>query len=283
MTEPKVEFRGWRIPGPIPPGARDGGPAVSPGETLDALSGHFRIFQLEKGHRFSTDDILTAWYGTSFAPTVSTALDLGSGIGTVAMLAAWRLPGARFVTVEAQAESIALARKSVEWNGLSERFELREGDFRDSKIIRPDERFDLVLGSPPYFPLGTGIEGDHPQKIACRFEVRGDIRDYCRVAAEHLQPGGVFACVFPVNPPEQHGRVREAARAAGLTIVRWRPVIFRAGEPPLIGLFLMIRATDLPEWMRERTWSEPELVIRDENGGIHPEYSAVKLSFGFPP
>jgi tRNA1Val (adenine37-N6)-methyltransferase len=283
MTEPKTEFRGWRIPGPISPGVRGGGPAVGPGETLDALSGHFRIFQLEKGHRFSTDDILTAWYGTSFAPTVSTALDLGSGIGTVAMLAAWRLPGARFVTIEAQAESIALARKSVEWNGLTERFELREGDFRDSKIIRPEERFDLVLGSPPYFPLGTGIEGDHPQKIACRFEVRGDIRDYCRVAAEHLQPGGVFACVFPVNPPEQHNRVREAARVAGLTIIRWRPVIFRAGEPPLIGLFLMMNAADLPESMRERTWKEPALTIRDENGAIHPEYSAVKLSFGFPP
>jgi tRNA1Val (adenine37-N6)-methyltransferase len=283
MTEPKTEFRGWRIPGPISPGVRGGGPAVGPGETLDALSGHFRIFQLEKGHRFSTDDILTAWYGTSFAPTVSTALDLGSGIGTVAMLGAWRLPGARFVTIEAQAESIALARKSVEWNGLTERFELREGDFRDSKIIRPEERFDLVLGSPPYFPLGTGIEGDHPQKIACRFEVRGDIRDYCRVAAEHLQPGGVFACVFPVNPPEQHNRVREAARVAGLTIIRWRPIIFRAGEPPLIGLFLMMRAVDLPDWMRERTWTEPALTVRDETGAIHPEYSAVKLSFGFPP
>ena len=128
MTEPKSEFRGWKIPGPIPPGALGRGPDAAQGETLDALSGHFRIFQLEKGHRFSTDDILTAWYGTSFAPTVSTALDLGSGIGTVAMLAAWRLPGVRFVTVEAQAESVALARKSVEWNGLTDRVELRDGD-----------------------------------------------------------------------------------------------------------------------------------------------------------
>ena len=181
MTEPKSEFRGWKIPGPIPPGALGNGPFVSPGETLDALSGHFRIFQLQNGHRFSTDDILTAWYGTSFAPTVCTALDLGSGIGTVAMLAAWRLRGAQFVTIEAQPESVALARKSIEWNGLMDRMGLRVGDFRDEKMFQPDERFDLVLGSPPYFPLGTGVEGDHPQKIDCRFEVRGDIRDYSRI------------------------------------------------------------------------------------------------------
>ena len=283
MTEPKSEFRGWKIPGPLPPGALGRGPAAAQGETLDALSGHFRIFQLETGHRFSTDDILTAWYGTSFAPTVSTALDLGSGIGTVAMLAAWRLPGVRFVTVEAQAESVALARKSVEWNGLTDRVELRDGDFRDEHIFSPDEKFDLVLGSPPYFPLGTGIEGDHPQKIACRFELRGQIRDYCKVAAGKMRAGGLFACVFPVNLPEQHQRVRVAAAEAGLTIVRWRPVVFREPEAPLIGLFAMMRATDLPEWMRDRTWQEPALNIRDKSGAIHPEYSAVKLSFGFPP
>src|SRR5262249_35594590 len=133
MKEVKTEFRGWRIPGPIPPGALSE-QQVEPGETLDALSGHFRIFQLENGHRFSTDDILTAWYGTTLAPTVSTALDLGSGIGTVAMIAAWRLPGVHFVTVEAQADSVRLARKSIEWNGLGNRFEIREGDFRDPTV-----------------------------------------------------------------------------------------------------------------------------------------------------
>src|SRR5687768_17152224 len=279
----KSEFRGWRIPGPVPPGAGENGPVVGDGETLDSLGGHFRIFQLEKGHRFSTDDILTAWYGTSWAPRVETALDTGSGIGTVAMLAAWRLPGARFVTVEAQVESVALARKSVEWNGLTERIELRVGDFRDEQMFSSDEKFDLVLGSPPYFPPGTGIEGDHPQKIACRFELRGDISDYCKAASLRVAAGGLFACVFPVNPPEQHQRVREAAAAAGLTIVRWRPVVFREPEPPLIGLFAMMRSTDLPDWMRDRTWEEPALTIRDKGGAIHPEYSTVKLSFGFPP
>jgi hypothetical protein len=91
---------------------------VEPHETLDAISGHFRLFQLRDGHRFSTDDILTAWYGTSWCPTARTALDLGSGIGTVGMICAWRLPGANFVTVEAQAESVALARKSARYNGL---------------------------------------------------------------------------------------------------------------------------------------------------------------------
>ena len=283
MPEPKSHFRNWTIPGPIPPGALGRGPETSAEETLDSLGGHFRIFQLANGHRFSTDDVLTAWYGTSWAPLVRTALDLGSGIGTVAILSAWRLPAVRFVTIEAQPESVRLAKKSIAWNGLEDRFAIREGDFREAGILSPEERFDLVLGSPPYFPPGSGIEGDHPQKVACRFEMRGDISDYCEVAARHLAPGALFACVFPINPPEQHARIREAAARAALTIVRCRPVIFREGEPPLIGLFAMLRSADLPDWVRQRTWTEPPLIIRQRDASVHPEYSAVKLSFGFPP
>lgn len=280
-TEP--QFKGWTKPGLVPPGARTGLPAPGPGETLDAISGYFRLFQLENGHRFSTDDVLAAWYGTSWCPQAGTVLDLGSGLGTVGMIAAWRLPGARFVTVEAQEDSVRLARKSAQWNGLEARYEIRQGDFREPSVLKPEENFDLVLGSPPYFPLGSGVEGDHPQKIACRFETRGHVGDYCQVAARHLAPGGFFACVFPVAPEEQHGRVQTAAQEAGLTIVRWRPVVLREHERPLLGLFGMMRAADLPEKIRNQTWAEPPLVIRQRDGLVHPEYAAVKLAFGFPP
>ncbi len=102
-------------------------------------------------------------------------------------------------------------------------------------------------------------------------------------AAKHLTPGGFFASVFQIEPQPQLARVQAAAKAAGLSIVRQRPVIFREGEPPLIGLFGMMSADDLPEWFRGQTWTEPSLTIRTRAGKIHPEYSAVKLSFGFSP
>jgi tRNA1Val (adenine37-N6)-methyltransferase len=275
----ETHFKGWAKPGVVPPGATSNA-QPAPGETLDAISGHFRLYQLSRGHRFSTDDVLTAWYGTTWCPSASRVLDLGSGIGSVGMIAAWRLPGASFVTIEAQSESVALARRSAAYNGLDGRYEIRLGDFRAPGALRDDERFDLVLGSPPYFPPGTGVEGDHPQKVACRFELRGDIADYARVAAAHLTAGGVFACVFP---EEQRQRVEQAARAASLVIVRRRPVVFREGEPPLIGLFAMMRDSDLPERVRGRTWIEPPLVIRAADGSVHPEYAVLKLSIGFPP
>jgi tRNA1(Val) A37 N6-methylase TrmN6 len=274
-------FKGWAKPGIIPPGPASGVPVES-NETLDAISGHFRLFQLRDGHRFSTDDILTAWYGTSWCPTARTALDLGSGIGTVGMICAWRLPGANFVTIEAQNDSATLARKSAQYNGLTGRYEIREGDFRDETLLHPEEKFDLITGSPPYFPLEAGVKSEHPQKFACRFELRGTIADYCAVAARHLAPGGLFACVFP-HEPAQLTRVVAAAREAGLVIIRQRPVIFREGDSPLVALFGLMRADDLPDWFRGQTWEEPPLTIRTRDGKIHPEYSAVKLAIGFPP
>lgn len=277
----ETHFKGWAKPGPVPPGFSSG-VTLETHETLDAISGNFRLFQLREGHRFSTDDILTAWYGTTWCPTAQTALDLGSGIGTVGMICAWRLPGAKFVTIEAQPESVVLARKSARYNGLTERYEIREGDFRTPGILRPDERFDLITGSPPYFPPGSGVESDHPQRLACRFELRGTIVVYCAIASRHLAAGGFFACVFPAET-SQLERIEAGAKSASLVIVRKRPVIFREGEPPLIALFGMMRADDLPGWFRGQTWEEPPLIIRTRTGEIHAEYSAVKLAIGFPP
>jgi tRNA1(Val) A37 N6-methylase TrmN6 len=277
----ETHFKGWAKPGIMPP-ENSTGEKIEPHETLDAISGHFRLFQLRDGHRFSTDDILTAWYGTTWCPAARTALDLGSGIGTVGMICAWRLPGAKFVTVEAQSESVTLAKKSARYNGIESRYEIREGDFRDEKFLRDDEKFDLVTGSPPYFPLGDGVQSEHPQKLACRFELRGNIDDYCMVAAKHLALGGFFACVFP-HEKSQLARVEVAAKKSNLVIVRKRPVIFREGDPALIALFGMMRAEDLPEWFCGQTWTEPDLIIRTRDGKIHPEYSAVKLAIGFPP
>src|SRR5436305_4539527 len=183
-------YRGWRRPGPIPPG----GVEAEEGESRDYICGHFRIFQYEKGHRYSTDDVLTAWYGSTCAPRVERIADLGSGIGSVAIIAAWRLPFAKVVTVEAQEQSIRLARKSIRYNGLEDRVTLLHGDLRD---FASDAPFDLVLGSPPYFPAGSATEATHSQAVPARIEMRGTVADYARTAARGIASGGVLAFVFP--------------------------------------------------------------------------------------
>lgn len=273
MDDPRF-YRGWRRPGPVPPG----GVEPDEGETLDFICGHFRIFQYAKGHRYSTDDVLTAWYGTAHAPRVGRAADLGSGIGSVALISAWRLPGATFCTVEAQEISLRLARKTVRFNGLESRFTLYQGDLRDPAVLANEEPFDLVTGSPPYFPPGTATAAGHEQAIPARIEVRGSVADYTRAAARILAPGGLFAFVFPTL---QLDRALAALEDANLKLIRRRDILFKEGEPPLITLFAASRGEDIPATYEPLV--ELPLTIRRRDGGVDAEYSAIRLSFGFPP
>ena len=267
------DYRGWRRPGPVPPR----GVSVEDGESLDYLCGWFRIFQYERGHRYSTDDVLTAWYATQWAPRVDRAADLGSGIGSVALICAWRLSGATFCTVEAQAMSARLARKSIRYNGVESRFTVYEGDLRSS-ILAAEKPFDLVTGSPPYWPASAATGAAHPQAVPARIEIRGSVFDYAAAAARILATGGMFVFVFPCIQSE---RAEDALASNGLVLLRRRDVVFKEGEPPMISLFGAMRAADLPPG--RKPWMEPPLIIRTKSGSVHPEYAAIRIRFGFPP
>ena len=198
--------------------------------TLDILAGDWRIFQLRTGHRFSADDLLTAWTAVRANPAARQVLDLGAGIGSVGLLALWKLPTTRHLTmVEVQAVSHALACCTVAYNGLAARVTLHRLDLRDW----PGGAFDLVTGSPPYIPVGRGVQPQHPQKAAARFELHGDIFDYCQAAARSLAAQGIFCFCHAADD----ARPEHAIRQAGLTLVHRQEVYFRASLPPRMGLF----------------------------------------------
>lgn len=272
-------FKGWVRPGPTPPGGVD----LEPGETLDGLCGRWRIFQLARGNRFSTDDLLTAWYGTSWCPRAERIADLGSGIGSVALMAAWRCPGAVVHTVEAQPESYRLAQKSIRCNGQQHRVLPRLGDLRDPDLFAGEAPFDLVLGTPPYWPEGCRLPASHPQSVPARLEVRGSIADYARAAARLLAPGGLFACVFP---NDQRERALGALAEADLLCLRRREFIFKEGEPYGLDVFAALRRTDLPEGFGARAGCpevEAPVLIRRRDGAVDPGIALIRLAIGFPP
>ncbi len=272
-------FKGWTRPGPTPPGGLD----PEPGETLDGLCGRWRIFQLAKGNRFSTDDLVTAWYGTSWCPRAGRIADLGSGIGSVALLAAWRCPGAEVHTVEAQEESLRLARRSIAYNGQGHRIFPRLGDLRDPDLFAGEAPFDLVLGTPPYWPEGHRLPAAHPQSIPARLEVRGGIADYAQAAARLLAPGGLFACVFP---NDQRARALAALAGAGLLCLHRREFVFKEGEPYGLDVFAAARRQDLPEGFEDRAQCpevEAPVLIRQADGAVDPGIARIRLALGFPP
>ena len=74
-------------------------------------------------------------------------LDLCTGGGSLAILAARVFPHAAIDAVDLSADALAVARRNVEEHGLADRVRLFEGD-----LFKPldDERYDVILTNPPY-------------------------------------------------------------------------------------------------------------------------------------
>ncbi len=271
----------WPVTGPAPQLPVDSAELADlwpePGEDLCWLAGNWRILQRLDGHRTSLDDLLTAHLAAALvaeAPPLR-CLDLGCGIGSVLLFLAWRFPQARFVGIEAQGVSVALARRSLAWNGIAARAEILGRDFREPGVLPGQAGFDLVTGTPPYFPVGAGPQSDHVQRAPCRFEHRGGIEAYCASAALHLAAGAPFVACEAWN---QRDRVDPAARAAGMRLVRWRDVVPRAGKDPLLCIFAMRAAA-----YAEPLLVEPPLLVRDRLGRRSEEFIAIRGAMGMPP
>jgi tRNA1Val (adenine37-N6)-methyltransferase len=114
------------------------------GEELCFMVGNWRIFQRYGGHRYSTDDVVTAWVAAksakgsgmieSSSDGPAHCLDLGCGIGSVLMMVAWQFPNATCLGVEAQTLSASMARRSLQYNGAEERVKVIQKDLRDLDV-----------------------------------------------------------------------------------------------------------------------------------------------------
>jgi tRNA1Val (adenine37-N6)-methyltransferase len=240
-------------------------------QTTDRLVGAWHIVQLKKGHRFSTDDMLTALVAKRARPRAKNLLDLGAGIGSVGLMTLYHLPSdAHLTMVEAQEVSHELALQTVQLNGLAARITPRLGDLRDETLPLPPRAFDLVTGSPPYIPPGKGIVSANSQRAHARIELRGDVFDYCRAATRNLAPGGAFAFCHAAHDP----RPEEAIASVGLSLIQRTDVLFRAGRAPTIALFLAAwdggRQPDETITVRQEDgeWTEQYKRIREEMGAI---------------
>ncbi len=241
--------------------------------TLDALTRDFSMYQRRRGHRHSTDDLLTAWYAVMNAPPSSKRLlDLGSGIGSVGLSVLWRFAEAKLTAIEVQDVSYQLLCENVKASELEDRVRMIRGDLRH---FVASEEFDLITGSPPYFDVSDGIVSPDSQRAAARFELHGDVNDYCIAAVNALAPGGRFIFCFPTL---QTTRAKVACENAGLDLLAMRDVIPRQNLPALFSLLACAKKFDAPG---VTTVVEPPLIVRDDRGRHTEEMKSVRATFGF--
>jgi tRNA1Val (adenine37-N6)-methyltransferase len=257
--------------------------ALLEGEALsdDAIAGTYRVFQRVRGHRYSLDDLATAYEAARAAPEARRVLDLGCGLGSVLTMLAWKLPEARLVGVEAQAISLALVRRNVRRNGLTPRAALVHGDLRDAAVLDRARTlggpFELVTGTPPYMPPGTATPSPDSQRAHARVELRGGVEDYAQAVARVLAPGGTALLCADARTPE---RAIRGAQRAGLVCVAQRDVIPREStKGALFAVFTLRHAADAHGADVKRM---PPLVVRDARGARTPAAHELRRFFDLP-
>ncbi len=128
---------------------------------------------------------------------VSSVLDLCTGGGSLAILAARVFPNATIDAVDLSADALAVAERNVQDHGLADRIRLVQGD-----LFKPlaGQRYDLILTNPPYvdaealaaFPPEYAFE---PRMAHAGGEDGLDIvRRILAEAPEHLTEDGALIC-----------------------------------------------------------------------------------------
>jgi len=128
----------YTVPGPDTAGVEI---ALEPNEELSSLLGKWKLIQIRDGHRWSTDDLITAYVAKHAIASPSSHLDLGCGIGSVLSMMLWNFPTLHSVGVEAQAHSAAMAMRSLKFNGCENRATIVDKDFR---TFDSQDKFQLV-------------------------------------------------------------------------------------------------------------------------------------------
>lgn len=128
---------------------------------------------------------------------VHRVLDLCTGSGALAILAAHVFPGAMIDAIELSPDAAAVAQRNFAESGMQDRLELLQGDLFEPAKGR---RYDLVLTNPPYVDAvamaGLPAEYRHEPEMALAGGADGldIVRRILRDAPAHLNPGGGLLC-----------------------------------------------------------------------------------------
>ncbi len=194
------------------------------GETVDPILGsRLRIIQKKSGYRFSIDALLLAHF--TILKEGEECIDLGTGSGVVALILACRRSRGRILGIDIQEELVAMARRSVELNGLVGCVEIRRGDIRHPESLFAPASFDMAVFNPPYRRIRSGRTNPDPGKALARHEIAGTAGDFLAAAVLALKPGGRAYAVYPARRMvEMISRMRAARiEPKRLRIVHSRP------------------------------------------------------------
>lgn len=225
-------------------------------ERLDDLQRNgYKIIQDPGKFCFGMDAVLLS--GFANVKPGGRVLDLGTGTGIIPILLEAKTEGSYFAGLEIQEESVDMARRSVELNGLSGRIEIIHGDIKEADRLFDAASFDVITSNPPYMINEHGLKNPDSPKAIARHEVCCNLEDVIRSAAKLLKPGGHF---FMVHRPFRLAEIMNTMSAMRLEPKRMQLVYPYVDKEPNMVLIEGVRGG------KSRLTVEKPLIVYEEPG-----------------
>lgn len=227
---------------------------------------HFKQFSVDQTHsamKVGTDGVLLgAWVNLE---TCEHFLDLGTGTGLIALMAAQRLQGKNFsvTAIEKDDNACCDALKNFEASPWGKRLTLIHDDIKKA-LPRFSGKFCHIVANPPYFE----------KAVPCKNEARDLARyvedshlDWLKWGAEALRVEGVISFVLPYEAG------LKLLEESPLPCVRRTDVATKAGKP-FQRMLLSFKKT-----ARKVQTEHQSLTIYDENHQYTEEMAKLCRDF----
>ena len=208
-------------------------PAEAAAPSDDAfLGGRLQLLQPRRGYRAGSDAMLLA--ATLAARPGERVLDVGAGVGAVALALARRLEGIVVDALELQPELAALAAENARRNGLEDRVHAVAGDLSSPPDAVARRQYAHVVSNPPYHEALAGRPAPDAGRALARSERGLGLGSWIGCCLKRLSAGGTLTLV---QRADRLGEILAALApaAGGIVVFPLWPVAARPAERIIVG------------------------------------------------
>ena len=139
--------------------------------------------------------LLGAW--AALPPHAKKILDIGTGSGLIAIMAAQRHPTAKITAIDIDKDCVMQATENAVASPWAERIEVIETPLQE---YSPEEKFDVIISNPPYF--ADSMHSPDKQRTTARHTASLSFKDLTDGVLRLLAEDGLFAVILPTTESE---------------------------------------------------------------------------------
>ena len=211
--------------------------------------------------KVNTDGVLLG-AAMTLPQDVPLMLDIGTGTGTIALMAAQRHPGA---TIHAIDIDEASAREAAENFGASPWADRLSASCTALADFRPGCKYGHIFSNPPYYD--NSLMNPDAREGEARHSVSLSYREILAFAADNLQEQGTLSLILPADTEKMLLRVAGAWGLFPFRLLRIRTT--PAKKPSRL----------IAEFSRTRVPVKEDILTIQESGTYTQEYKSLTSEF----